>query len=227
MLGALACGARTWIEKLSVFEFALSLLDYAPSDHLLSLSPSFLITDLSMRLGDPKISDKALQEEYFRLGQATRRTEDHMSAILPCNKTKNRYTDVLPLESTRIKLAPRANEPGSDYINANQVTDPTPASHDNSTNDNYICAQAPLQNTLNDFWRMVWEQVRHYKVYESCHSPDKTFHGRRVVRLSVRCCFRDLLACPSVPPPLALLLSLAEPFLRPLMTASNAPLSLF
>lgn len=112
------------------------------------------------------MSDQYLQEEYRLLGQQTTprpRTEaeynhTHASATLPCNKTKNRYTDVLPVEATRIKLAPREDEPGSDYINANQVTDPTPAKHDSSQNDHYICAQAPLQNTLNDFWRMVWEQ---------------------------------------------------------------------
>lgn len=116
---------------------------------------------------DVTVSDTYLQEEYRLLGQQTTprpRTEAeynyaHASATLPCNKTKNRYTDVLPVEATRIKLAPRADEPGSDYINANIVTDPTPISTDGSAgNDIYICAQAPLQNTLNDFWRMVWEQ---------------------------------------------------------------------
>lgn len=125
---------------------------------------------------DVTVSDTYLQEEYRLLGQQTTprpRTEAeynyaHASATLPCNKTKNRYTDVLPVEATRIKLAPRADEPGSDYINANIVTDPTPISTDGSAgNDIYICAQAPLQNTLNDFWRMVWEQV--------CTSPRGQF----------------------------------------------------
>jgi protein tyrosine phosphatase len=116
---------------------------------------------------DVTVSDTYLQEEYRLLGQHTTprpRTEAeynhaHASATLPCNKTKNRYTDVLPVEATRIKLAPRGDEPGSDYINANIVTDPTPVSRDGSEgNDIYICAQAPLQTTLSDFWRMVWEQ---------------------------------------------------------------------
>lgn len=114
------------------------------------------------------VSDVHMQEEYRLLSLQTTprpRTEaeynhTHASATLPFNKAKNRYTDVLPVEATRIKLAPREDDPGSDYINANVVTDPTPAAHDGSTNDHYICSQAPLQNTLNDFWRMVWEQVR-------------------------------------------------------------------
>lgn len=117
---------------------------------------------------DGNVSDVHVQEEYRLLSLQTTprpRTEAeynhaHASATLPFNKAKNRYTDVLPVESTRIKLAPVEDDPGSDYINANQVTDPTPAAHDGSTNDSYICSQAPLQNTLNDFWRMVWEQVR-------------------------------------------------------------------
>ena len=116
---------------------------------------------------DSVVNDEYLQEEYRLLGQQTvprPRTEAeynraHVSATLPCNKIKNRYTDVLPVESTRIKLAPRANEPGSDYINANTVTDPTPPTTGEEVNA-YICSQAPLANTLNDFWRMVWEQVR-------------------------------------------------------------------
>jgi hypothetical protein len=42
--------------------------------------------------------------------------------------------------------------PGSDYINANIVH------HEHKFEA--ICSQAPLPNTFDDFWRMVWEQVR-------------------------------------------------------------------
>jgi len=41
---------------------------------------------------------------------------------------------------------------GSDYINASFVKG------DLLCGETYICTQGPLQNTINDFWRMVWEQ---------------------------------------------------------------------
>ena len=46
---------------------------------------------------------------------------------------------------------------GSDYINANFVTDRNSAPTE-SKKQLYICCQAPLANTFHDFWRMIWEQ---------------------------------------------------------------------
>lgn len=37
------------------------------------------------------------------------------------NAHKNRYRDVLPYDSTRVRLFPVPSEPGSDYINANFI----------------------------------------------------------------------------------------------------------
>ncbi|ELU07177.1 hypothetical protein CAPTEDRAFT_228741 [Capitella teleta] len=63
------------------------------------------------------------------------------------NLPKNRYTDVLCLDHSRVQLA---ND--SDYINANFV--------DGYRQKNaYISSQGPLPRTFLDFWRMVWEQM--------------------------------------------------------------------
>ncbi|XP_077999756.1 tyrosine-protein phosphatase 10D-like [Glandiceps talaboti] len=73
------------------------------------------------------------------------------TAELAENRPKNRYTNILPYEHTRVKLEELDDALGSDYINANYL-----AGY-NSPRE-YIATQGPLPNTGEDFWRMVWEQ---------------------------------------------------------------------
>jgi len=77
---------------------------------------------------------------------------DYRSALKHCNRDKNRYSNVLPLERSRVVLETIDGIEGSDYINASFVRGETPGT------ETYICTQGPLQNTVDDFWRMVWEQ---------------------------------------------------------------------
>ncbi|KAL6069137.1 Proteintyrosine phosphatase [Balamuthia mandrillaris] len=77
---------------------------------------------------------------------------DYDGAIKPINRSKNRYSNVLPLEKTRVKLSQKDGQDGSDYINANWVDGLIPGSQ-----RSYISTQGPLQETVEDFWRMVWE----------------------------------------------------------------------
>lgn len=77
---------------------------------------------------------------------------DYDSAIKPINRGKNRYSNVLPLEKTRVKLRPKNHAEGSDYINANWVDGLIPGSE-----RAYITTQGPLQETVEDFWRMISE----------------------------------------------------------------------
>lgn len=65
---------------------------------------------------------------------------------------KNRFIDVLPTPETRVKLKTIPGEENSDYINANFISGP------NEEKKAYIATQAPLECTVADFWRMVWEQ---------------------------------------------------------------------
>ncbi|KAJ5605058.1 hypothetical protein N7510_010212 [Penicillium lagena] len=64
--------------------------------------------------------------------------------------TKNRYNDIYPFDHSRVRL--EGIPSGScDYVNANHIKA-------EFSNRRYIATQAPVPDTFNDFWRVVWEQ---------------------------------------------------------------------
>ncbi|XP_060885217.1 receptor-type tyrosine-protein phosphatase O isoform X1 [Labrus mixtus] len=75
----------------------------------------------------------------------------HDAADLPINRPKNRYTNILPYDFSRVKLISMHNDEGSDYINANYIPGYKHAKE-------YIATQGPLPETRNDFWKMVLQQ---------------------------------------------------------------------
>uniref|UniRef100_A0A3Q1ET59 protein-tyrosine-phosphatase n=1 Tax=Acanthochromis polyacanthus TaxID=80966 RepID=A0A3Q1ET59_9TELE len=75
----------------------------------------------------------------------------HDAADLPVNRPKNRYTNILPYDFSRVKLISMHNDEGSDYINANYIP-----GYRHSRE--YIATQGPLPETRNDFWKMVLQQ---------------------------------------------------------------------
>ncbi|XP_046489703.1 tyrosine-protein phosphatase 10D isoform X2 [Neodiprion pinetum] len=94
-------------------------------------------------------SDFRFSEEFEELKHVGR-DQPCTAADLPCNRPKNRFTNILPYDHSRFKLQPVDDEEGSDYINANYVP-----GH-NSPRE-FIVTQGPLHSTRGDFWRMVWE----------------------------------------------------------------------
>ncbi|XP_077314226.1 tyrosine-protein phosphatase non-receptor type 11-like isoform X1 [Lithobates pipiens] len=78
------------------------------------------------------------------------------------NKCKNRYKNILPFDTTRVTLRDTDESiPGSDYINANYIKSALDDSRGNQPYKVYIATQGCLQNTVCDFWSMVYQENTH------------------------------------------------------------------
>uniref|UniRef100_A0A8C7CDN7 Protein tyrosine phosphatase receptor type Na n=1 Tax=Oncorhynchus kisutch TaxID=8019 RepID=A0A8C7CDN7_ONCKI len=64
---------------------------------------------------------------------------------------KNRCSDSLPYDHSRVKLKAESNSTKEDYINASTIIDHDPRL------PAYIATQGPLAHTIADFWQTVWE----------------------------------------------------------------------
>lgn len=73
------------------------------------------------------------------------------AADLAINRAKNRFTNILPYDHSRVKLIRVEDEDGADYINANYIPG-------FSSRREFIAAQGPLPSTRDAFWQMAWEQ---------------------------------------------------------------------
>uniref|UniRef100_A0AAQ4S4Y9 protein-tyrosine-phosphatase n=2 Tax=Gasterosteus aculeatus aculeatus TaxID=481459 RepID=A0AAQ4S4Y9_GASAC len=98
-------------------------------------------------------SNYLLSEQYEDLKDVGR-NQPLDSALLPENRGKNRYNNILPYDSTRVKLSYVDDDPWSDYINASYMPG-------NNFRREYIATQGPLPGTKDDFWKMLWEQNVH------------------------------------------------------------------
>eukprot|EP00116_Pleurobrachia_bachei_P019161 sb/3479423/ len=67
------------------------------------------------------------------------------------NSPKNRYRNILPVDHSRVKLTLKGPNINSDYINANYI-------HGYNKPRAFIATQAPLPETIEDFWAMIWDQ---------------------------------------------------------------------
>ncbi|CAG5096440.1 Oidioi.mRNA.OKI2018_I69.XSR.g14619.t2.cds [Oikopleura dioica] len=99
------------------------------------------------RLAD---DSKLMREEFESINDLPNHNEKCSSAMQDSNKPKNRYNNVIPYDDYRVRLKEKPGDPFSDYINASYI--------DGKYAREYIAASAPMANTLDDFWRMIWEE---------------------------------------------------------------------
>ncbi|KAL1501415.1 hypothetical protein ABEB36_006738 [Hypothenemus hampei] len=79
--------------------------------------------------------------------QNTHEREKKIISVARCYPMKNRFPDILPYDFSRLELRTTPD----DYINATYISQLSPYSPE------YIVTQAPLPNTMGDFWAMIRE----------------------------------------------------------------------
>jgi len=125
----------------------------AESCFVISSPPFYLSVEVQHNTVSSDTRTKTYSDEFKTIQMLTEKScsfEDRIinfpSATTFYTRNKNRYPDILPKESSRVKLQHTGQE-GSDYINANYIFD-----------KEYISTQAPTPSTIPDYWRMIWEQ---------------------------------------------------------------------
>ncbi|EAW20432.1 putative protein tyrosine phosphatase (Pyp1) [Aspergillus fischeri NRRL 181] len=128
------------------------------------LLPRWLCDASDVEDGGQKVSEKFLElekKELDRMKQALsyEMTGVSTSAEAPSKKyrvagiekgNKNRYNNIYPFDHSRVRLQDVPSG-GCDYVNANYMK----AEY---SNKRYIATQAPVPETFDDFWRVIWEQ---------------------------------------------------------------------
>ncbi|ROT62176.1 putative receptor-type tyrosine-protein phosphatase V-like [Penaeus vannamei] len=98
-------------------------------------------------------TQRGLEEEFARLKQQCPKPSTY-DAEMDVNKPKNRFSNILAYDHSRVRISKREGAAQSDYINANFIKD-------HAGRPGFVATQGPTEDTLDDFWRLVWEQ----KVY--------------------------------------------------------------
>uniref|UniRef100_A0A8C7CUH6 Receptor-type tyrosine-protein phosphatase U n=1 Tax=Oncorhynchus kisutch TaxID=8019 RepID=A0A8C7CUH6_ONCKI len=116
--------------------------------HTGQLHPAVRVADLLQHINQMKTAEgygfKQEYESFFDGWDCTKKKD----------KTKGRCDSPIvsiPDDRHRVKLHPLLGDPNSDYINANYIDGYHRSNH-------FIATQGPKQETVYDFWRMVWQE---------------------------------------------------------------------
>ncbi|KAM4704572.1 receptor-type tyrosine-protein phosphatase mu isoform 4-T4 [Rhinophrynus dorsalis] len=136
------------------------------------LHPAIRVADLLQHITQMKCAEGyGFKEEYESFFEGQSAPWD--SAKKDENRMKNRYGNIIAYDHSRVRLQSIEDEASSDYINGNYIDgppawgqwSPTFSCCDCSCYDqgyhrpnHYIATQGPMQETVYDFWRMVWHE---------------------------------------------------------------------
>uniref|UniRef100_A0A663DT47 protein-tyrosine-phosphatase n=1 Tax=Aquila chrysaetos chrysaetos TaxID=223781 RepID=A0A663DT47_AQUCH len=112
--------------------------------------PAIRVADLLQHITQMKRGQGyGFKEEYEALPEGQTASWD--TAKEDENRNKNRYGNIISYDHSRVRLQLLDGDPHSDYINANYIDGYHRPHH-------YIATQGPMQETVKDFWRMIWQE---------------------------------------------------------------------
>ncbi|XP_074148726.1 receptor-type tyrosine-protein phosphatase T isoform X10 [Sminthopsis crassicaudata] len=112
--------------------------------------PAIRVADLLQHITQMKRGQGyGFKEEYEALPEGQTASWD--TAKEDENRNKNRYGNIISYDHSRVRLLMLDGDPHSDYINANYIDGYHRPRH-------YIATQGPMQETVKDFWRMIWQE---------------------------------------------------------------------
>ncbi|ESO84299.1 hypothetical protein LOTGIDRAFT_132259, partial [Lottia gigantea] len=101
--------------------------------------------------GTTTICESQLLKQYKLATSHIASDEDKSQSLKPYNLDKNRNLNLLPVNLKRVTLPARPGIEGSDYINATYL-------QGYYKSNEFIISQHPMEDTVEDFWRMVWDR---------------------------------------------------------------------
>ncbi|XP_056586658.1 LOW QUALITY PROTEIN: receptor-type tyrosine-protein phosphatase alpha [Triplophysa dalaica] len=124
-------------------------------EHYLYGDTELEVTSLETHLGKlyaplPGAGCGGLEAEFKKLTSIKIQNDKMRTGNLPANMKKNRVLQIIPYEFNRVIIPVKRGEEYTDYVNASFIDG-------YRQKDSYMACQGPLQHTIEDFWRMIWE----------------------------------------------------------------------
>uniref|UniRef100_A0A2K6F3Y8 protein-tyrosine-phosphatase n=1 Tax=Propithecus coquereli TaxID=379532 RepID=A0A2K6F3Y8_PROCO len=112
------------------------------------LHPAIRVADLLQHITQMKCAEGyGFKEEYESFFEGQSAPWD--SAKKDENRMKNRYGNIIAYDHSRVRLQTIEGDINSDYINGNYIDEKKVS---------VLFAAGPMQETIYDFWRMVWHE---------------------------------------------------------------------
>ncbi|XP_072048343.1 receptor-type tyrosine-protein phosphatase S-like [Amphiura filiformis] len=131
---------------------------------------AFRNTYKNLQIRDPETNLSALAIQFQNLQDITilPKPDECKAGAAEENVDKNRFKDVLPMDSARPYLMTEGGAKSTNYINASFM-------NGYRTKDGFLTTQMPLPNTVDDIWRMVFDyKCNTIVMLNQLDSADKT-----------------------------------------------------